>query len=193
MLRVRDQDWSYVSVRVLGLQWQDIDFERVDLHVNRQWTRHGMFGPAEDGCGLPPHPTLRRSGCLPARTSQEGAGKLVAPPIWSSRLGQSGLHCRIATFRAARLRSRCRAGWNRRRLASTRYGTPSPSRMIFRGIVADSPRPPHGPRVQHHHGAPLHPPLPSGSNRHQREAWAVARVVRCPLFRVSLCQSCAKG
>ncbi len=30
---------------LLGLQWQDIDFEGVDLHVNRQWTRQGVFGP----------------------------------------------------------------------------------------------------------------------------------------------------
>src|SRR5581483_1088088 len=29
----------------LGLQWQDIDFQRQELHVERQWTRQGEFGP----------------------------------------------------------------------------------------------------------------------------------------------------
>ena len=37
---------------VLGLQWQDIDFDRKELHVRRQWTKDGTFAPPKTEAAL---------------------------------------------------------------------------------------------------------------------------------------------
>ena len=63
---------------VLGLQWQDIDFDRKELHVRRQWTKNGAFTAPKTEAALRRIPIPRRSCRLPARTPQDGDGD------WSS-------------------------------------------------------------------------------------------------------------
>ena len=37
---------------LLGLQWQDVDFEDDALHVRRQWTRSNEYGPTKTSAGV---------------------------------------------------------------------------------------------------------------------------------------------